>query len=98
MIGPRKIVIVSVLGLLTTSSSMVGAALGLYFPLSKRVVAGAGSVVCLIAEACLSIEMVAFSLVPQGRDADAQGHRGIFKRRRQREHPPDVLLLDLLEC
>jgi CRP-like cAMP-binding protein len=39
MIGLREIVIVSLLGLLTTSSSMVGAALGLYVPLSKRVLA-----------------------------------------------------------
>jgi zinc transporter ZupT len=39
MIGLREIVIVSMLGLLTTSSSMVGAALGLYVPLSKRVLA-----------------------------------------------------------
>jgi CRP-like cAMP-binding protein len=39
MIGVREIVIVSLLGLLTTSSSMVGAALGLYVPLSKRVLA-----------------------------------------------------------
>jgi hypothetical protein len=37
MIGVREIVIVALLGLLTTSSSMVGAALGLYVPLSKRV-------------------------------------------------------------
>ena len=37
MIGLHEIVIVSMLGLLTTSSSMVGAALGLYVPLSKRV-------------------------------------------------------------
>ena len=39
MIGLHEIVIVSLLGLLTTSSSMVGAALGLYVPLSKRVLA-----------------------------------------------------------
>jgi hypothetical protein len=39
MIDLREIVIVSLLGLLTTSSSMVGAALGLYVPLSKRVLA-----------------------------------------------------------
>jgi hypothetical protein len=39
MIGLHEIVIVSMLGLLTTSSSMVGAALGLYVPLSKRVLA-----------------------------------------------------------
>ncbi len=39
MIGLHEILIVSLLGLLTTSSSMVGAALGLYVPLSKRVLA-----------------------------------------------------------
>src|SRR6202522_4115781 len=39
MIGLHEIIIVSLLGLLTTSSSMVGAALGLYVPLSKRVLA-----------------------------------------------------------
>src|SRR5215469_17086693 len=37
--GFREIVVVSLLGLLTTSSSMVGAALGLYVPLSKRMLA-----------------------------------------------------------
>ena len=37
--GFREIVVVSLLGLLTTSSSMVGAALGLYVPLSKRLLA-----------------------------------------------------------
>ena len=39
MIGSREIVIVSLLGLLTTSSSILGAALGLYIPLSKRMLA-----------------------------------------------------------
>src|SRR5271167_410569 len=39
MIGLHEIVIVSLLGLLTTSSSMLGAAVGLYVPLSKRVLA-----------------------------------------------------------
>ena len=41
--------------------------------------------------------MVAFSLVPQRRDADAEGRRCIFESGRQRENTPDVLLLDLLE-
>jgi CRP-like cAMP-binding protein len=35
----RKIVVVAMLGLLTTSSSIAGAALGLYVPLSRRVLA-----------------------------------------------------------
>ena len=39
MIDVREIAIVSMLGLLTTSSSLVGAALGLYVPLSKRMLA-----------------------------------------------------------
>lgn len=39
MIGFREILIVSLLGLLTTSSSIVGAALGLYVPLSRRMLA-----------------------------------------------------------
>ena len=39
MSGFHEILIVSLLGLLTTSSSMVGAALGLYVPLSKRLLA-----------------------------------------------------------
>src|SRR5208283_2618229 len=39
MIGWREIVIVSLLGLLTTSSSILGAALGLYVTLSKRMLA-----------------------------------------------------------
>ena len=40
MVGSGRIVIVSLLGLLTTSSSIFGAALGLYVPLSKRMLAG----------------------------------------------------------
>lgn len=43
MITWHEIVIVSMLGLMTTSSSLLGAALGLYLPLSKRVLA------CLLA-------------------------------------------------
>jgi ABC-type maltose transport system permease subunit len=39
MIGLNQLIMVSLLGLLTTSSSIVGAALGLYTPLSKRVLA-----------------------------------------------------------
>jgi len=39
MVGFHEVLIVSLLGLLTTSSSMVGAALGLYVPLSKRLLA-----------------------------------------------------------
>ncbi len=39
MTGWREIVIVSLLGLLTTSSSVFGAALGLYVRLSKRMLA-----------------------------------------------------------
>ncbi len=39
MIGLHEIIIVSLLGFLTTSSSIFGAALGLYVPLSKRMLA-----------------------------------------------------------
>ena len=39
MIGLNQLIMVSLLGLLTTSSSILGAALGLYAPLSKRVLA-----------------------------------------------------------
>jgi CRP-like cAMP-binding protein len=39
MSGVREIVIVSLLGFLTTSSSIVGAALGLFTPLSRRMLA-----------------------------------------------------------
>ncbi|MGO9058699.1 MAG: cyclic nucleotide-binding domain-containing protein [Candidatus Binataceae bacterium] len=39
MIGLHEIIIVSLLGLLTTSSSLLGATLRLYVPLSKRVLA-----------------------------------------------------------
>jgi CRP-like cAMP-binding protein len=39
MISLHEIVIVSMLGLLTTSSSILGAALGLYVPISKRTMA-----------------------------------------------------------
>ena len=74
MIGLHEIVIVSMLGLLTTSSSMVGAALGLYVPLSKRVLA------CVLAFAAgalisaLAIELAfegAQELHRQGFDANA---------------------------
>ena len=74
MIGLHEIVIVSLLGLLTTSSSMVGAALGLYVPLSKRVLA------CVLAFAAgalisaLAIELAfegAQELHRQGFDANA---------------------------
>ena len=41
--------------------------------------------------------MIAFSLAPQRSDADAERGGGIFERGRQREHAPDVFLLDLLE-
>jgi CRP-like cAMP-binding protein len=49
-----KLLPVVLIGLLTTSSSMVGAAIGLYAPLSKRVLAcilafAAGSLVCALA-------------------------------------------------
>ena len=74
MIGSREIVVVSLLGLLTTSSSMVGAALGLYVPLSKRMLA------CVLAFAAgalisaLTIELAfegAQELHQQGFDANA---------------------------
>src|SRR5580704_11161026 len=74
MIGLHEIIIVSLLGLLTTSSSMVGAALGLYVPLSKRVLA------CVLAFAAgalisaLAIELAfegAQELHRQGFDANA---------------------------
>jgi zinc transporter ZupT len=74
MIGLREILIVSMLGLLTTSSSMVGAAIGLYVPISKRVLA------CVLAFAAgalisaLAIELAyegAQELHRQGFDANA---------------------------
>jgi CRP-like cAMP-binding protein len=74
MIELREIVIVSLLGLLTTSSSIVGAALGLYVPLSKRMLA------CVLAFAAgalisgLAIELAfegAEQLHQQGFDANA---------------------------
>jgi zinc transporter ZupT len=73
-IGSREIVIVSLLGLLTTSSSIFGAALGLYVPLSKRMLA------CVLAFAAgalisaLTIELAfegAQELHQQGFDANA---------------------------
>ena len=74
MIGSGEIVIVSLLGLLTTSSSIFGAALGLYVPLSKRMLA------CVLAFAAgalisaLTIELAfegAQELHQQGFDANA---------------------------
>jgi zinc transporter ZupT len=74
MIGSGEIVIVSLLGLLTTSSSIFGAALGLYVPPSKRMLA------CVLAFAAgafisaLTIELAfegAQELHQQGFDASA---------------------------
>jgi zinc transporter ZupT len=74
MIGSGEIVVVSLLGLLTTSSSIFGAALGLYVPLSKRMLA------CVLAFAAgalisaLTIELAfegAQELHQQGFDANA---------------------------
>lgn len=74
MIDSREIIIVSLLGLLTTSSSIFGAALGLYFPLSKRILA------CVLAFAAgalingLAIELAfegAQELHQQGFDVNA---------------------------
>jgi CRP-like cAMP-binding protein len=70
----RELVIVALLGLLTTSSSIFGAALGLYVPLSKRMLA------CVLAFAAgalisaLAIELAfegAEELHQQGFDANA---------------------------
>ena len=74
ILGLREIVIVSLLGLLTTSSSIFGAVLGLYVPLSKRMLA------CVLAFAAgalisgLTIELAfegAEELHLQGFDANA---------------------------
>src|SRR6202453_180946 len=74
MTGSREIIVVSLLGLLTTSSLILGAALGLYVPLSKRMLA------CVLAFAAgalisaLTIELAfegAQDLKPQGFDANA---------------------------
>jgi len=74
MIGVWEIAIVSLLGLLTTSSAVFGAALGLYLPLSKRMLA------CVLAFAAgalisaLAIELAfegAGELHQQGFDANA---------------------------
>src|SRR5580700_4035394 len=71
---PYELAMVSVLGLGTTSSSLLGAAIGLYFPLSKRLLA------CLLAFAAgslisaLAIELAyegALSLHGQGFNARA---------------------------
>jgi hypothetical protein len=71
MIGLHEIVIVSLLGLLTTSSSMVGAALGLYVPLSKPVLA------CVLAFAAGAIiSALAIELAFQGaEELHRQGFR-----------------------
>jgi len=74
MISLQAIVIVSMLGLLTTSSSILGAALGLYVPISKRAMA------CVLAFAAgalisaLAIELAfegAVELHQQGFNANA---------------------------
>jgi CRP-like cAMP-binding protein len=60
----REVVIVSLLGLLTTSSSIVGAALGLYVPMSKRILA------CVLAFAAGSlISALAIELAFEGAEA-----------------------------
>ena len=68
-IGSREIVVVSLLGLLTTSSSIFGAALGLYFPLSKRMLA------CVLAFAAGAlISALAIELAFEGaQELHAQG-------------------------
>jgi hypothetical protein len=69
MIGLREIFIVSLLGLLTTSSSILGAALGLYVPLSKSVLA---CVLALAAGALISA--LAIELAYEGaRELHRQG-------------------------
>jgi zinc transporter ZupT len=69
MIGWHEIVIVSLLGLLTTSSSLVGAALGLYVPLSKRMLA------CVLAFAAGAlISALAIELAFEG--AEELHHQG----------------------
>src|ERR1700733_10310852 len=74
MSTPYALAIASLLGLGTTSSSMLGAAIGLYLPISKRLLA------CLLAFAAgslisaLAIELAyegALSLHHQGYDARA---------------------------
>jgi zinc transporter ZupT len=74
MITFRQLVVVSLLGLATTSSSLLGAAIGLYVPVSKRPMA------CLLAFAAgalisaLAIELAyesALSLHHRGYDAGA---------------------------
>lgn len=61
MSAPYELVIASVLGFGTTSSSMLGAAIGLYFPFSKRPLA------CLLAFAAGSlISALAIELAYQG--------------------------------
>jgi len=69
MFGSGEIVVVSLLGLLTTSSSIFGAALGLYFPLSKRMLA------CVLAFAAGAlISALAIELAFEGaQELHAQG-------------------------
>jgi CRP-like cAMP-binding protein len=64
MSGWHEILFVSLLGLLTTSSSLVGAALGLYVPLSKRLLA------CVLAFAAGAlISALAIELAFEGAEA-----------------------------
>jgi zinc transporter ZupT len=74
MIGSREIVIVSPLGLLTTSSSIFGAALGLYVPLPKRMLASVLAFAAGALISALAIELAfegAQELHQQGFDANA---------------------------
>ena len=64
MIGLREIVIVPLLGLLTTSSSILGAARGLYIPVSTRMLA------CVLARpAGAIISALAIELAFEGNQA-----------------------------
>jgi hypothetical protein len=85
MITFRQLAVVSLLGLATTSSSLLGAAIGLYVPVSKRPMA------CLLAFAAgalisaLAIELAyesALSLHHRGYDGRPRHDSGRAGRRR----------------
>jgi hypothetical protein len=58
----NDILVVSLLGLATTSSAMAGAAIGLYYPISKRSLA---CILAFTAGALISALAIAHAMIPE---------------------------------
>ena len=79
MVHLTQLAMVVLIGLATTSSSMLGAAIGLYAPLSKRILA------CILAFAAGSlISALAIDLAFKGAMAQRRGHQAAYALQRIR--------------